>query len=334
MSINIKTHKMLWGRSGSICAFPDCKKELVMDETESDDPSVIGEEAHIVARKTDGPRGESDLTPEQRDKYNNLILLCSVHHKQIDDQPNHYTVDKITGFKKAHEDWIKSSLKIDLEKQHDDEIYSTYIDKIIELSNAENWKAWTSFLYGGGHARMYKEQYDNLRKLVEYILSRVWPNRYPKLESSILNLKNVLNDFLNVFDEHSEDVANGGLWTKKFYKIDEWNPERYEELSKKYDYHISLVLDLTSELTRAMNFLFDNVRACLYKSFRLNEGVLLIETGPSMNLTWTTLRLEYKKDKRTDLPYPGLKEFMEIRKNRNLHHGEGVSEDYFPMNFE
>lgn len=80
MSIQLKTHKMLWGRSGNICAFPDCKKELVMDISETDDISVVGEEAHIVAREAEGPRGNSPLTPEQRDKYDNLILMCSIHH--------------------------------------------------------------------------------------------------------------------------------------------------------------------------------------------------------------------------------------------------------------
>ena len=59
MSISLKTHKMLWGRSGNMCAFPNCKKELVMDESETDDASVIGEEAHIIARKENGPRGKS-----------------------------------------------------------------------------------------------------------------------------------------------------------------------------------------------------------------------------------------------------------------------------------
>ncbi len=334
MGIGIKTHKMLWGRSGNMCAYPDCKKELVMDETETDDPSVIGEEAHIVARKKDGPRGESDLDIEQRDKYDNLILLCSVHHKIIDDQPKHYTVEKLKEFKKTHEEWIKSTLQIDPQKQRDDEVYSTYLDKIIQLANAENWKAWTSYLYGGGHARMNKEQYENLRALVEYILSRVWSHRYTKLEASIQNLKNVTNDFLNVFDEHAEEVGDDGIWTKKFYKIDEWDTELYEKLHAKYRYHIQLVLDLTSELTRAMNYVFDNVRANLLPSYRLEEGVLLIEDGPSMEMTWRTYRLEYRDKERTDYPYPGLKEFMEIRKSRDLHYGEGFSKDYFPMDFE
>jgi len=66
MSITLKTHKMLWGRSGNRCAMPDCRKELVMDATETDDESLIGEECHIIAesprrpqRKPVNPRGKA-----------------------------------------------------------------------------------------------------------------------------------------------------------------------------------------------------------------------------------------------------------------------------------
>ncbi len=55
MSISVKTRKMLWGKAANRCAFIDCKRELVMDETETDDPSIIGEECHIIAREDDGP---------------------------------------------------------------------------------------------------------------------------------------------------------------------------------------------------------------------------------------------------------------------------------------
>lgn len=64
MSISLKTHKMLWGRAGSKCAFTGCRKDLVVDATETDDESVVGEECHIIARKSDGARGVSDLTEE------------------------------------------------------------------------------------------------------------------------------------------------------------------------------------------------------------------------------------------------------------------------------
>lgn len=51
MGIDLKTHKMLWGKSGNRCSFTDCKVELVIDDSESENPSVIDQEAHIVAKK-------------------------------------------------------------------------------------------------------------------------------------------------------------------------------------------------------------------------------------------------------------------------------------------
>ncbi len=105
MSILLKTHKLLWGRSGNKCAIPECRNDLIADETETDDESIIGDEAHIVARNSDGPRGISDMTSDERDKYDNLILLCRKHHKIVDDQPNYYTVEKLKEIKQQHEVW-------------------------------------------------------------------------------------------------------------------------------------------------------------------------------------------------------------------------------------
>jgi hypothetical protein len=55
MSISLKTHKMLWGRAANRCAFPECRRELVMDASETDDESLVGEECHIIAREQNGP---------------------------------------------------------------------------------------------------------------------------------------------------------------------------------------------------------------------------------------------------------------------------------------
>ena len=65
MAITDKTRKILWGRSGNLCAI--CRRELVMDATTKDDESVIGDECHMVAREINGPRGNSPLEISQRD---------------------------------------------------------------------------------------------------------------------------------------------------------------------------------------------------------------------------------------------------------------------------
>jgi HNH endonuclease len=133
-----KNSKMLWGRAANRCAI--CRQELVMDSTETDDESVIGEACHIVAQSSDGPRGDSPLSPDQRDKYGNLILLCNVHHKQIDDQPNTFTVAELQRLKNDHETWVRQSLvTYDSTKQRDDEIYADYVT---EWANGGRTFAW------------------------------------------------------------------------------------------------------------------------------------------------------------------------------------------------
>ena len=55
--IRVIDRKLLWARSGNICAFPECRVEITQDF--EDDSAIIGEEAHIVAYENDGPRGDS-----------------------------------------------------------------------------------------------------------------------------------------------------------------------------------------------------------------------------------------------------------------------------------
>lgn len=208
MAISLKTHKMLWGHSGNRCAFPTCRINIVEDETESDDASIVGDVAHIVAREDDGPRGKSPLTPEQRDKYNNLILLCKIHHKIIDDQPLKYTVEELHQMKTQHLKWVTKNLSNDIDKQKDDEIYATYIDKWVQLADVTNWKNWSSPVLDSGQPQISVKQFERLKELNVYILSRVWPKRYDKIEFALTNFRIVMNDFINVFGIYKEKIAD------------------------------------------------------------------------------------------------------------------------------
>lgn len=318
---------MLWGRSANVCAFPDCKRVLVIDETLTDDPSVIGEEAHIVARKKDGPRGESELTEEQRDKYDNLILLCNIHHKLIDDQDVEYSVDKLHTFKKDHEKWVIQNLLTDNKKLKDDELYVSYLEYFIEETDLHNWNTWTSWMLGSSEI-FSKERYDCLRELSNYIVSRVWSKRYPEFENSLINFKNFLNDLIKVFDTHLEERKNSYA-IERFYRHTRDGEEVYHQLIKKYEYHVLLVEDLLIELTRATNFICDKVREFLIEGFRLKEGVILITRGDM--LSYQSFRVEYRNEERTNQPYPykGLRDFMTARETRDFCVGQGVEEDYF-----
>lgn len=105
MTISSRTRKILWARSGNECAFTDCKQELIVFGTDGS-TTVIGEEAHIVAQKPEGPRG-GDVPPGGHiDGVANLILVCPTHHRLIDDQPQIFDIGMLEEIKRSHEDSI------------------------------------------------------------------------------------------------------------------------------------------------------------------------------------------------------------------------------------
>lgn len=133
MGITTKTRKILWAHSGNRCAI--CLCALIRYSTSTDNNSVVGEECHIVARKTTGPRGNSPLPIKKRDKPDNLILLCRNHHKIIDDHPNVYTVKVLKNLKATHEARIQD--KLTPKKKSDSEIFFTFrIDTGSQLWNS------------------------------------------------------------------------------------------------------------------------------------------------------------------------------------------------------
>ena len=105
MAISDKTRRILWGRSGNRCAI--CRKRLVIDETSADAESVVGDECHIHSGAPNGPRYDVALDPQNVDNLNNLLLLCRVHHKMVDDQFETYTADLLRSIKSNHEQWVE-----------------------------------------------------------------------------------------------------------------------------------------------------------------------------------------------------------------------------------
>ena len=180
-----------------------------------------------------------------------------------------------------------------------------------------------------------KEQFDSLCETPTYLVSRIWPNRYPDLENTFINFDRIVNDLNRVFwiygEEHSKSYS-----TQKFYRnyyreaysrIEDYNFEEEQIALNKYYYHIALIEDLLLEATRALNYICDMIREYIFEGFRLEEGAIMITRGDFLG--YQTYRVEYRGKERTDYPYPGLREFMEIRSTRDLSIGSGINEDYF-----
>lgn len=158
MSIEARDRKILWALAHNSCAI--CKQGLVVNATEVDRESVVGDEAHIVAQSDSGPR--AGLIPSaELDKYENLILLCKVHHKQVDDQPKFFTAERLRELKAEHERWAQERFGAAIYAVHGDgkEISGSKVQEFflhvpstisdIHYVIAHRPWAWECLLYAG-----------------------------------------------------------------------------------------------------------------------------------------------------------------------------------------
>ena len=104
------TLKMLWGRAAGRCSMPECRIELLLDDSSHDPTVIIGDIAHVAASSDTGPRGATAKIADARDEYSNLILLCKNCHARIDGQSRKFTVGAINTIKTEHEAWVRTSL--------------------------------------------------------------------------------------------------------------------------------------------------------------------------------------------------------------------------------
>ncbi len=102
-TISTKTLRLLFAHSGNCCAFEGCHLPIF-----EDDGTLTGECCHIEAYSSTGPRYNERQTDEERNGYDNLVLMCPRHHKIIDSHPEQYTVEKLQSIKASHEDQYKA----------------------------------------------------------------------------------------------------------------------------------------------------------------------------------------------------------------------------------
>lgn len=97
----------VWVRSGGRCAI--CGRYL-LEGALTHQEVTLGEVAHIVGQQTTtgSPRGKHPLSPDKRDKAENLMLLCAGEHDEIDraGSVDSLTVDRLREIKSDHEDWV------------------------------------------------------------------------------------------------------------------------------------------------------------------------------------------------------------------------------------
>src|SRR6266699_3648707 len=91
------TVRRLFAVSGNRCVFHRCPVRVVTDG------SITAQMCHIKARSPDGPRFDASQTEDERNAFDNLLLLCGVHHKVVDDDVETYTVERLQRLRAVQE---------------------------------------------------------------------------------------------------------------------------------------------------------------------------------------------------------------------------------------
>ena len=267
MAINDKDQKLLWAKAAGRCSM--CKKELSVEANSPSGNTLIGQNCHIIGEKLhNGPRHKSNLSEKDRNRYPNLILLCSNHHIEIDGDEKKYSVEILHQIKADHEIWVQQALT-----QNDDttsnKLYSDLINYITEKISLYHWEWLTDHSI---RTIMLDESVIGMRDTVIRITRVNWPNENVALEQAIIELCEKLEEYIN----HYTSFAHPRSETDWIEDKQQYNDSRTgfstEEGIKqeKKDYHSHFV-NLWN-LTVAINIFARVVRKSFNKEYFFLQG--------------------------------------------------------------
>lgn len=233
MTIQQKDIKILWSRAAGRCSFPACRAKLVVDASKvvPSQKVLIGKNCHIVAENSGGPRGNSLLPIEDRNRYPNLILLCSNHHDIIDHDPESWPVELLHQLKADHELWVETQLTESTQNRAD-ELYSNIINAATDGLFLSRWEIISD------HAIrdiLYKNFVDGTNCFCELVFKANWPGERVELENAIKNLAERVDRYIKHFMTLAR-LRNDKVWVedKTWKSIWRNNYHEYAEQSKNW----------------------------------------------------------------------------------------------------
>jgi hypothetical protein len=330
-NLALATRKRLWANAGRICAYPGCGQLLLYPVEGDTEEVVVGEECHIVAQGDTEARAPKTLTNEERtrwqsliddrDGYQNLILLCGTHHKVVDRDVSNHPVDCLVELKRAHELEINECLSPEQRNEDMEEVrYARIVDEWARRIEIDHWDSKVSRVTASGAIK--ECVLEAFQELNGWLLRRVWPRTKPRLEDAFLNFRAIAED-LDAVVTRFDTRRGGDVLIDRVYKEERMvDEEQRLFLEKRSEYYQDLAADLAIELTRAVNLVSERVREQLWPVYRLDEGYATIGLGLNETLTFETLRPLYAPGA-PDVPYPGLREFVTERADRDYARGVG-----------
>ncbi|MDZ7703474.1 MAG: HNH endonuclease signature motif containing protein [Trueperaceae bacterium] len=300
MAINQKDIKLLWGRSGNRCSI--CRKELTQDSRAVDASFTLGEMAHIVGEKENAPRGTSILSPEERNSYHNLVLLCPTDHSLIDKNVEDYPVEKLHQIKSEHELWVRETLggSGDLRVQAESLAVTQIIDATVEDCRLSTWKEWSGWAVSS-EPRWEVDFAHRLPGHHEKVATVVWPKEFEELKNATFTLSLLLYRALQILTRHSKR-EDGYFQAVRFYR-NSIDSESYTANVEFYKNWINQYYDSVIEATKAANWFADTVRRDVNPLFFVEHGKFGLPRDVLENdFRYSFTTPEFSEDEKQSLP--------------------------------
>jgi hypothetical protein len=271
MTIPIRDLKILWSRAAGRCSLPDCRKKLVDSASESTTSKniLIGENCHIVAESDEGPRGKSQLSLDERNRYPNLILLCKNHHAEIDQDTEKWSIEKLHQIKAEHEIWVETSLT-EVDDTPAKKLYSKLINCATESLSLDYWK-WLTDNAINDH--LPTEFVEEAREFSSVIFKTIWPNEIPELEINLKNVSNRVSQYIDYYLTFASLNQSEKFFTKNTpWRQDGLSHDERENLVKAFGKWQRNSFILLGNLVLSLNEFAECVRKFMNPEYFLYEG--------------------------------------------------------------
>lgn len=103
--ISANVEKSLWGLAAGRCEFEGCNCFLGYNPLTKEENNYA-EKAHIRAVSQGGARYRKEMSVEELNSPDNLMLMCAKCHKTVDDNPELYPEERLRDMKKRHEERV------------------------------------------------------------------------------------------------------------------------------------------------------------------------------------------------------------------------------------
>lgn len=104
--LTTRTVKRLYAANAGRCAFPGCNVNLMPAGG-----GTLAEVAHMRASSPAGPRHDTSQKETELNEFENLILLCPMHHALVDARPDLFSAAELAEMKRTHEDEVQRLLQ-------------------------------------------------------------------------------------------------------------------------------------------------------------------------------------------------------------------------------